>query len=66
MVAANDDLSVFAQDVPSVQAIDLETKWLLLDLKLFPLELMKFLKVIGSYSFLDLLTFLVFCKIGVT
>ena len=48
MVAANDDLSVFAQDVPSVPAIDLETKWLLLDLKLFPLELMKFLKVIGS------------------
>jgi hypothetical protein len=48
MVAANDDLSVFAQDVPSVPAIDLETKWWLLDLKLFPLELMKFFKVIGS------------------
>jgi hypothetical protein len=66
MVAANDDLSVFAQDVPSVPAIDLETKWWLLDLKLFPLELMKFFKVIGSYSFFDILTFLVFCKIGVT
>jgi len=61
MLAAKEDLSVFAQEVPSVIAIDLDAKWLFFFyLKLLPLELMKFLKLMGS-SFLDFLFyFLVF------